>query len=212
MMETSLKRAIRYLEAEDDLKTAATFLRKLQGRVTEEMRDLRDPKYVAVLVHGDFWFNNILTRRNEEGFEVSGENQFRIIDFQTCALQSPAVDFWLFLYTSIIPTVLADHCDSFIRHYSSAFLEVLSIQNTPADRVPSATFLEEELTSKEIYGFLAAMAYLPALYFKRELIAEIGNASEEEKEEEGYIERYVGPQFRERLTEVAKYCSKKGVL
>lgn len=209
LMETSLKRAIRYLEAHGDLKSTVHSLQKLQGRVLEKITELRTPNKFSVLVHGDFWFNNILIKDKDEGSE---ESRVRIVDLQACAFQSPAVDIWLFLYTSILPSLLESNRDSLIKLYSSTLLDVMHTQNTPPDHIPSPETIEEEILSREEYGFLVAVAYLPALYLRRELIGEIGKASEEEKKEIGFLDRFVSPDFKERIIEVARYCDKKRIL
>ncbi|XP_054278075.1 uncharacterized protein LOC128996670 [Macrosteles quadrilineatus] len=204
MMETCLKRVIRYIEAEKDMNLEATSLRRLHGRVTESMRELREPKNVAVLVHGDFWYNNILIWKSEDS-----EDKIRIIDFQASALLSPAVDFWLFLYTSISHSLLVKNCVEFITLYKASFQEALS--NLNSFEIPSEELMFDELLSKELYGFLSAMAYLPALYLKGELLGEMTKASEEEKKDGCFLDKFVLPGFKERLIEIVRFAYQRGV-
>lgn len=87
----------------------ATKLRGMQDSlidlVGETMR--RNENGLNVLVHGDFWLNNIMFKRHS--------NSIRFLDFQLTIFASPAIDLHLFICSSLTHDVRMHHVDTLLQ-------------------------------------------------------------------------------------------------
>ncbi|KAK7865310.1 hypothetical protein R5R35_007395 [Gryllus longicercus] len=118
-------------------------LERFKDVAMETFTKLNEPKPGAfnVLVHGDFWINNLMFRY-EDG-EVA---DFLPVDFQFPHEASPAIDLLYFLGGSVSDNVHAHHQDLLLREYHGELRRTLQLLGCQA---PS---LEALLSAVEAHG------------------------------------------------------------
>uniref|UniRef100_A0A1B6K050 CHK kinase-like domain-containing protein n=1 Tax=Homalodisca liturata TaxID=320908 RepID=A0A1B6K050_9HEMI len=205
MVETSLRRAISMVAEVDDLKDVLPVLRSFQGKVSEKLRDLRRATNLTVMGHGDFWLNNLMICKESE-------NPVKIVDLQACAIMSPAVDVYSFLYTSVASSVMdSDRFEQLLRIYSEAFLDNLKGLKLPTEYAPSLSDVLDELKSRELYGLFIGTLYLPALELSPD-VPDLDSVSKEQTLDDDFALKYFGPGLKNRMQNLVRLCKERGVL
>ncbi|GLH13623.1 Uncharacterized protein GBIM_18155 [Gryllus bimaculatus] len=82
------------------------------------------PDEFTVIVHSDFWVNNMMFRYDEDNPEPKGH---RMVDFQGSTVGSPTLDLLYFLSTSVTEEVSADNEDLLIREYHRTLDDTLRL-------------------------------------------------------------------------------------
>ncbi|XP_046662406.1 uncharacterized protein LOC124355345 [Homalodisca vitripennis] len=205
MVETSLRRAISMVAEVDDLKDVLPVLRSFQGKVSEKLRDLRRATNLTVMGHGDFWLNNLMICKESE-------NPVKIVDLQACAIMSPAVDVYSFLYTSVASSVMeCDRFEQLLRIYSEAFLDNLKGLRIPTEYAPSLSDVLHELKSRELYGLFIGTLYLPALELSPD-VPDLDSVSKEQTLDDDFALKFFGPELKNRMRNLVRLCKERGVL
>ncbi|KAK7861776.1 hypothetical protein R5R35_011950 [Gryllus longicercus] len=142
----------------------ARVLARMKAAVYDKFAALCRPKpgRFNVIVHADYWTNNILFRY-EHGVPV----EVRVVDYQISHVSSPAMDLLRFLYTSLHQDVLERHMDLLVREYHAALQETLELLGIES---PTLKDVWADINAHGFYGLFGAVLSVP---FMR---AEKGNA------------------------------------
>ncbi|XP_067005811.2 uncharacterized protein [Anabrus simplex] len=107
-----------------------------------------------VLIHGDFWTNNML-------FRYSGNTvkDIRFVDLQLVHYTSFALDLHYFFYTSPSDEVRVSHMDRLIEEYHTNLTDTLRILG--CSRKISLSQLQRTFKEYAIYGLFAAVGVMP---------------------------------------------------
>ncbi|XP_076054666.1 uncharacterized protein LOC143033287 [Oratosquilla oratoria] len=118
LVDRGLPLLLRFLENKTEHKAVLDVLHRYTGqRASEVFRKVLTPSdKLNVLVHNDFWCNNLLFGKEEE------EETCRIIDWQMIMMGRPSIDLALLLCTSVPPKVRRDHASTILSSYWEAFL------------------------------------------------------------------------------------------
>lgn len=204
MLEGLLARVHSQIEEEPEFKSFLDYIKPLEGKVQQTIRTLRQASKIKVLSHGDFWINNVLVRSGDD-------DSVRLVDFQACALTSPAVDVWSFLYTSLELSSMDEHVEELLQLYCKSLVDELSSLKLPQKQIPSQREAMDDLTSREFYGFLIANLYLPALSVDSEEMQNIETVSKEDIINEMFVHSMQLSGLKERLIKLISICTKRGV-
>lgn len=203
-LEGLLARVHSQIGEEPEFKSFLDYIKPLEGKVHQTVKTLRKASGIEVLCHGDFWINNILVRPGDH-------ESVRLIDLQAGDLTSPAVDVWSFIYTSLELSIIDDHVEELLHLYCKAFVEELTSLKLPQKQIPSEREVMEDLTSRELYGFLIANLYLPALLADSESIQDLETVSKEDIMNETFMKTMQFSGLKERLKKLISICTKRGV-
>lgn len=203
-LEGLLARVHSEIGDEPEFKSFLDYIKTLEGKVQQTIKALRKAGRIEVLSHGDFWINNILVR--------SGDHEpVILVDLQASDRTSPAVDVWSFIYTSLELSIMDDHVEELLQLYCQSFVDELTSLKLPRKEIPSQREVMEDLTSRELYGFLIANLYLPALLADSESIQDIETVSKEDIMNETFMKTMKSFGLKERLMKLISICTKRGV-
>lgn len=203
-LEGLLARVQSQIGDEPEFQSFLDYINPLEGKVHQTVKGLRKASGIEVLCHGDFWINNILVRPGDQ-------DSVRLIDLQAGDLTSPAVDVWSFIYTSLELSIMDDHIEELLQLYCKSFVDELSSLELPQKQIPSQSDVMEDLTSRELYGFLIANLYLPALLADSESIQDLETVSKEDIMNETFMKTMKFSGLKERLKKLISICTKRGV-
>lgn len=211
MIENALTGCIRTLKNyEDDSAIAWVIpkIEKLVGNSLDRMVSLTQSGRLIVLCHGDFWMNNIL-------FRYDGENvvkDLKLLDFQGPRFQSFAVDFWLFVYTSMNLPGLEMNLEEILILYSDTFVGFLK-SRIPESNIPNYIDVLTELRKTQLYGFLVSIWYLPALFIDSSTAPDLEDLLSEDVSRIDFTSGRVKlpKEFDDRLLQIVKHCYRHGV-
>lgn len=203
-VEGLLARIQSEIEEEAEFKSFLDYIQHLEGKLQQTIKALRKASRIEVLCHGDFWINNILVRSGDH-------DSVRVLDLQSADLTSPAVDVWSFIYTSVDLSILDDHTEELLQLYCKSFADELTSMKLPQKQIPSQREVMEDLTSRELYGFLIANLYLPALLADPELTLNIETVTKEDIMNETFMKTMNFSGLKERLKKLISICTKRGV-
>lgn len=166
-IENALKLAVSKLKltiqpGESHLEEAVKKLQNYQGRVFETMRYLVSAKEpLSVIMHGDFWTNNMLFKYKENGkaLEVS---DVKFVDLQVSRYGSPAIDILHFLYSSLQPGILEAHYDDILKVYHESLTENLYKLAPTAPKITLQDVISE-VETHAMYGMFMGFLLLPAV-------------------------------------------------
>ncbi|CAH1113499.1 unnamed protein product [Psylliodes chrysocephalus] len=88
----------------------------------------------STVVHRDFWVNNIM---------VNSKNDVKIVDFQMYTYDSPIVDLFFFLFTSVQTEVLKENLDNLLHFYHENFIQTLVDHKCQTEAFSYEKFLDE---------------------------------------------------------------------
>lgn len=203
-LEGLLARLHSQIGDEPEFKSFLDYIKPLEGKVHQTVKALRKASGIEVLCHGDFWINNILVRPGDH-------ESVRLIDLQAGDLTSPAVDVWSFIYTSLELSIIDDHVEELLHLYCKSFVEELTSLKLSQKQIPSEKEVMEDLTSRELYGFLIANLYLPALLAESESIQDLETVSKEDIMNESFMKTMQFSGLKERLKKLISICTKRGL-
>lgn len=207
-LESSLIQAIQNLKQVPDnsITFAVKQLETFKGKMSLTLQEIQKSDFI-VLGHGDFWVNNMMFR-----YQNGILQDIRIIDLQAALPMSPAADLWKFLYTSISPGLLNSHSDFLIATYVASFQETLRKLNVPRVQIPGEGFLRKEINSRELFGFIVAMWYLPVLYIDFSDKSNDIDKAMSDPEAMKQPKHIIIKDFGERLAVLIRRCQSRNVL
>jgi len=88
-----------------------------------------DKKYFPVIIHGDFWSNNILFKYTDS--DETKPTAVRFVDFQLTRRGNIFEELQYFMFTSTTPIFRKEHLPSVLNTYYTAFTETLDLINCP---------------------------------------------------------------------------------
>lgn len=128
----------------------STFTNRLEGKTFKCIPE--EPW--ATIIHGDFWVNNILFHKNEEG----RSDNVKFVDFQLYWYSSPLKDLPYFLCGSLSEDTMFNHFDDLLNVYYDSFIKTLKRMNCNTAVYTRESF-ETELKKQAIMEFpLIALA------------------------------------------------------
>ncbi|KAJ8984932.1 hypothetical protein NQ317_012182 [Molorchus minor] len=147
-----------FLQTCDECHVFMPALKKILKRPRVEKIEERKEPWLTI-GHGDMWVNNIMVR-----FEDDTPTSVKFIDFQNFAYRSPAVDLFLFLWSSVQNSVLEEHFDDLLKLYHESFTEKL--QELGCDTAPfPLENLVEEMKMAAKYGLSHALFMMTFVVF-----------------------------------------------
>lgn len=200
MLIASLKRSSRLLQEVPD---AVQLLDSVLESFSEHVSALREVRGFGVLCHGDFWINNILIR--------DGNDPVRIVDFQNCVIASPGVDVWSFLYSSLEQSVMESSIPSLLDTYCRSFLEEISAGDAQQEAITTLQQLMDDILTREIYGFISGLVYLPALLLTEDQVPDLDTLTRDAFINDGSADHFEFPGLRERLCGLASIAKRRGL-
>lgn len=210
MIENAVTGCIKILKNYEDDTTIAQVIPKIEklvGNGLEKMVSLTPSERLAVLCHGDFWMNNIIFRYNRENVL----NDIKMLDFQASRFQSFAVDLWTFFYTSMKPAVLENNLEEIVKLYFNTFVSSLN-SRVPQSNIPKYDEVMNELCEKQLYGFLVAIWYLPALFIDSSTVSDFEDMMSQDVSKSDVTEMVKLPkEFDDRLLKIVRHCYSHGV-
>jgi thiamine kinase-like enzyme len=81
----------------------------------QESYSIHRPHMEDVLVHGDYWANNIMFEKKSDG--TSGDRISAVIDFQLSSRGNPMVDLGRLMSWSVSQDIRRSHIDQILHHY-----------------------------------------------------------------------------------------------
>jgi hypothetical protein len=88
---------------------------------------MTDEKIFPVIIHGDFWVNNILIKYNDRDEPTS----VKFIDFQQTRRGNIFEELLYFIFTSTTPDLRAKHLSQLLQVYYESFTSSLDLLKTP---------------------------------------------------------------------------------
>lgn len=145
----------------------------------------------ATMVHSDYWVSNTMMLRDENGKPLKN----KMVDLQLMQYSSPIRDLVFFLFTSVINTVLDQHCDHFIEFYYNAFIDNLKDFNVDLTPFSWVNFNKEleEVAPTEVYHILVM---LKPIFTERE---KIQHTPEEFQDSDWSRKDLLGPAHKNKL-------------
>lgn len=83
--------------------------------------DKEPRKQWGTVVHGDYWVNNTMLKKNIDGKAVKN----KIIDLQVLEYNSAVTDLIFFLFTSVMDQVLENHYGELLKTYHTTFFDII---------------------------------------------------------------------------------------
>lgn len=166
-IENALRLAISKLQltiqpGETHLEEAVRKLQRYQGRVFETMGYVVSAKEpLSVIMHGDFWINNILFQYQGNTKE-SSVSDVKFVDLQISRYGSPAIDILHFLYSSLQPGISEAHYNDILQVYHESLTKTLYKLAPTAPKI----MLKDVITEVEthaMYGMFMGFLLLPAV-------------------------------------------------
>lgn len=148
MHSTILDIVIESISEWPDFSYYAEKLRKFHPHLIERERQGFDalPNDFNTLIHGDFWFTNVMLKHDGDKID-----NIALIDFQFNCWASPAVDLQYFLNTSIAEKLQMRHQPELVQYYHKklvAMLKRLNYQN----RIPTLLEFHLQFLARSIWG------------------------------------------------------------
>ncbi|GLH16796.1 Uncharacterized protein GBIM_21080 [Gryllus bimaculatus] len=153
-----------------------------------------------VVVHGDFWTNNMMFRY-EDGIPVD----IRFVDYQISNVCSPAIDILYFLNTSLSDNVSEHHQDLLIREYHAEFQEVMGLLGLKA---PSLQELLADLDRHGLYAVYSSTCVTPIVRATQQMDIEARLAGDQLSGAQAYQQ----PAMRRWFQRVLPEYNRKGWL
>lgn len=155
----------------------------------------------ATMVHSDYWVSNTMMLRDANGKPLKN----KMVDLQLMQYSSPIRDLVFFLFTSVINTVLDQHCDEFIRFYYDAFVENLRDFDVDLRRFSWDEFNKEleEVAPTEVYHILVM---LKPIFTERE---KIQHSPEEFQDSDWSRKDLLGPEHKRKLRDTVISLAKR---
>ncbi|KDR21496.1 hypothetical protein L798_02960 [Zootermopsis nevadensis] len=129
----------------------------------------RNENGLNVLVHGDFWLNNIMFKRHS--------NSIRFLDFQLTIFASPAIDLHLFICSSLTHDVRMHHVDTLLQEYHSTLCNTLIALGYTQPLI-TLEELHEEFDRKVMYGVWSTICAAPCMLSRPDCGFELDDALE----------------------------------
>ncbi|KAK7076748.1 hypothetical protein SK128_024706 [Halocaridina rubra] len=151
-----IDRTIAVLNATEGYERAAEWLNNLKPRVFEQMeKKLKTHTRFAVVCHGDCWSKNVLFRYNKKGAPV----EVMLVDLQMVRRASLAVDLNYFFYNSLTGPDRQENLEKYLDIYYTSFKSVMQARGLAMPFIRAE--LDHEYKSKNLYGMLWAMIFVP---------------------------------------------------
>lgn len=109
-----------------------------------------------VIIHGDFWVNNMLFKYNEDRKPID----HIFVDFQMCCYSSPALDLQYFLCTSPRMEVYENSRHTLLEEYHKTLCNTMKEIGCTVSP-PTMVELERYMKERALYGMIAAFTVLP---------------------------------------------------
>ncbi|XP_046658552.1 uncharacterized protein LOC124352881 isoform X1 [Homalodisca vitripennis] len=195
-----------------------TYLKKFEEFLDEKtffktmMKQVEPVEPIAVLVHGDFWTNNIMFRYSESG-EIE---EVCFVDFQCVRYGSPALDLVNFLYACTSPGLRATHLQSLLSEYCSALSYSLAAMGCDtgsqpyclSDNVPA--IIQKELQIHSHFGLGLALDMIPISTCDSTLAPDLYQT----EADQGTVTPFsqYNPECQRRMTELVRDLVDRGYL
>lgn len=155
----------------------------------------------ATMVHSDYWVSNTMMLRDKNGRPLKN----KMVDLQLMQYSSPIRDLVFFLFTSVINSVLDQHCDDFIKLYYDAFIENLKDFDIDLNPYSWDEFNKEleEVAPTEVYHILVM---LKPIFTERE---KIQHTPEEFQDSDWSRKDLLGPAHKRKLRDTVIALAKK---
>lgn len=123
-------------------------LRKMRPQLIEMERKCFDaqPNDFNTLIHGDFWFTNIMLK-----YDADKLDNVALIDFQFNCWASPAIDLHYFLNTSVNEKLQMRHQPELIQYYHKKLTTMLKRLNYQK-HIPNLLEFQVQFLSKSVWG------------------------------------------------------------
>ncbi|KAG5870714.1 hypothetical protein JTB14_020726 [Gonioctena quinquepunctata] len=157
----------------------------------------------STLVHRDLWVNNIMIR-----FENGKVVDVKLVDFQGYSYESPAIDLFFFLVTSVEKETLKNHFDDLLKCYHGAFIETLNLLKCDASPFSYDLFMEEIA-----YGVLKAIGHSILMLAFIIQVPEGGvEKSDDPTEPPNFEAVEIGADAEDKICWVLEECDRRGWL
>ncbi|KAK7794080.1 hypothetical protein R5R35_010287 [Gryllus longicercus] len=175
-----------------------------------------DPGDLAVVLHGDFWLNNMLFRRDAARRPVD----VRFVDLQLSHVGAPAADLLYFLYSSLDEETAAapGAVDALLEEYRGALRDALQLLGL-GEEAPTTERLQAAMDSRGAVALVAACCVLPITRCKTERVFDMEAslaAGEGEGEGDAAVEReahlYCDAEYATTLRRVLPDFERRGWL
>ncbi|XP_018569808.1 uncharacterized protein LOC108909861 isoform X1 [Anoplophora glabripennis] len=132
-------------------------------KINETLQNAAPREPFSTIIHGDAWVNNIMLK-----FQNRLPVGDKLIDFQICDYNSPAIDVFFFLFTSVQLSVLQDNFDGLIEFYHKHFISHL--EKLKCDTAPFSLpkFLEEMKAATPFHLLHTIFMLLLVVFGKKE--------------------------------------------
>ncbi|XP_073828787.1 uncharacterized protein [Musca autumnalis] len=184
----------------------STKLHSYCDNITENLVETGRPRLgeITVLNHGDLWVNNFMFKYKTDNPKKPEDAVF--VDFQNSFFGSPGCDINFFLNSSVQLHVLKNRREYLIETYYQTFHEAL--RNMNYERIPTLQEIQDEITSRELYGFFSLYSFLPMVAMLKEDSADISLEALADKE---FAQKKVKLMFTSnpRTVETIKYALKR---
>lgn len=107
-----------------------------------------------VILHGDFWTNNMMFKYNEDGKPVD----IRLVDLQLSHVSSPANDLLYFIYTSLSDDVFENYETLLLHEYHRTLIQTLDLFSIKG---PSFKEILCDLDKHSAYALFGALSVWP---------------------------------------------------
>ncbi|GLH13626.1 Uncharacterized protein GBIM_18157, partial [Gryllus bimaculatus] len=134
---------------------------KLVAMDTGKMCARPKPGAFNVIVHADFWVNNMMFQYEDGYPQPQG---YRMVDFQGCTVSSPSLDLLYFFNTSVTDDVSARHQKLLLQEYHSTLEETLRLLRLEA---PSYETLLKDLDAHGPFALMGTLNVIPFVRAQR---------------------------------------------
>lgn len=171
-----------------------------------------------VLIHGDFWSNNIMLnyshnhKKSIDGSNGGWINQIRFVDYQMCKWATPAIDLWQLIVCSAELKGRARFFDYYLYTYHNHLVKSLKLLESKI-QPPTLDDLNQSMIKYGFWGYFATFNHLVLISLPIQMKIDISKLLVPGEEGDRIRKKvFTNPIYVKAVQEILPFFRSRGIL